>query len=904
MSLGAWMRRLLDWRRRSELRERLDEELAFHLEELEAKYLSEGYTQREAKLRARRELGNVTQVQEAHREQAGLPWLEEWWRDVGLAVRNLVRRPGYSLTVVGLLAIGLAAALSVYVLTDAMLRSTLPVPRSDELHLIAKADGRPGAFSRTTVDRLRDRLPTGMVVAFGADTSVTVQREHGPAMRARGQVVLGDALGNLELRTVAGRLLTTGDDRIGEGSQVAVVSEGWAKREYGTVHDAVGQELLVNRVPIQIVGVIAGDFGGFDVVDQVDFYFPAALQMPLGIHGNANIYSDDDRPNNPDWNRESRVRWLQMLVRVPPTMDAGGIASVLLEAVQPARDDMLSLLQNPAEREELRRKTWQVSPAPAGYSDQRNAFSSTGTLLTALVASLLLLTCANLSGIMLVRTLSRHREMGVRLSLGAGHWRTCRLAVVESLVCGGVGAALGLLLTLWWVPALASLLVPGAELRLDVLEGSPLGVLAITAILCSLACALAPAWWISRLPPWVASKVSVIGGGYPQRIGRGLVVMQLALAMMLVASSFSLGREISNVLERDPGFSQTQVLTARFDSRTAGYENEQLPALHQRLRDTVQGVAGVEQVGMSACGILAGSMSTSGIFPRGEGLEDRAGHYQQDIVDTDYLQTVGLKMKKGRWFESTDTEDSPPVAVVSEAFAKAIWGDVDVLGRRFGYGYTAGEEDMTVGGIVADADINRTRESATKIFFTPASQTPAPLGYLAARVKGPADVVRSRLREALAEVEPGLVFSGWRTLEERRKDGLRSEIASARLSNIIASLAMLLAVLGVGGTLAHLVTLRQRELAVRVALGAAPGQLMRGVLGEGLRLGLWGVFGGAVLLGLIALGLPLIGRWISSPGWGVGIAAAACGVLAAVFGGWLPARRAARVDPQVILRAD
>jgi len=904
MSLGAWMRRLLDWRRRSELRERLDEELAFHLEELEAQYLREGYTRREAKLRARRELGNVTLVREAHREQAGLPWLEEWWRDVGLAVRNLLRRPGYSLTVVGLLAIGLAAALSVYVLTDAMLRRTLSVPRPDELHLIANEEGGPWAFSRFTVDRLRAELPGGMVIAYGARTSVTIQREAEAAMSATGQLVSGDALSNLELRTVAGRLLTGGDDLIGEASQVAVVSEGWATREYGTAQAAVGQELLVNLVPIQIVGVVPGNFGGFDAVGQVDFYFPTALQLRLGVQGNASIYASGDRPNDPDWNREMRVRWLQVLVRVPPRMDAGSIVPVLLEAEQPVRDDMLSLLQSPTEREKIMRRTFQVSPAPGGFSHQRNAFSSTGTLLISLVASLLILTCANLSGIMLVRTLSRHREMGVRLSLGAGHWRTCRLAVVESLVCGGMGAAVGLLLTLWWVPALASLLVPGAEVRLEVLDGSPLVVMAITAIVCSLACALAPAWWISRLPPWSAGKTTVIGGGYPQRIGRGLVVMQLALAMLLVAASFSLGREIERVLEQDPGFSQTQVLTTRFDSSTAGYESEQLPALHQRLRDAVLGVPGVEQVGLSANGILAGSISSSGVFPRDEGLEDRAGHFQQDVVDMGYLNTVGLRLLKGRWFESTDTENSPPVAVVSEAFARALWGEADVLGRRFGYDYTANENDMTVVGIVADADINRARERATEIFFTSSNQVAAALGFLAVRVKGSADEVRPQLREALAGVEPGLVFSSWKSLGERRKDGLRREIASARLANVIAFFAILLATFGVGGTLAHLVTLRQRELAVRVALGAAPGRLMRGVLGEGLRLGIWGVSGGAILLGLVALGLPLFGWLNASPGWGVGIAASACGILAAVFGGWLPARRAARVDPQVILRAD
>ncbi len=900
----TWMNRLRDWSRRRQLRARLDEELSFHRDELAAEYERRGFAPEEARRRARLELGNTTLVQESHRERAGLPWIEEWARDAWLALRGLRRRPGYAVTVIGLLAVGLAAALSVFALTDAMLRRPLSVPRADELHLVKDPEGTPGLFSRGTVDRLRQALPAGRIVAYGGDTSVTVQRGSAPAKRARGQLMAGDALANLEVRTVAGRVLTPADDRIGAGAPVAVVTQGWAVREFGSAEAAVGVELSVNRQVLQIVGVLAEDFTGVDALDRVDLFMPTALQSQLGLGGNSRTFSSDDRPNDPDWNRENRVRWLQMLVRVPAGAAPERVRTALLAAYQPDRDDLMSQMQSPADREAVSRETWTVVPAPGGFSYDRRGFAGTSRMLTALVGSLLLLTCANLSGIMLVRTLSRHREIGVRLSLGAGTWRACRLVVVEALWCGVLGAVGGLLIALWLLPATAELLAPGAVLRLEVTGLRQVAVLGAVALVTSLACALAPTWWISRLEPLVASKGLMAGGRLPQRLGRALVALQLALAVMLAAVAMSLATEIAAVLDRDPGFAREEVLTARFDPRSAGYEADELPGLYARLREAALSVAGVERVGLSSNGILAGSRSRSGVFPRGEGLESRAGDYQQDAADADYLAAVGLRLLRGRWIEETDRAGTPPVAVVSESFARAMFGETDVLGRRMGYDYEVSDEDMTIVGIVADADINRAREQATPVFFTPEEQSRAIPGFIAVRVRGEAAAVRQNVATALAAAEPGLVFGAWQTLKERRVGTLGGEIASSRLATVVAGFSLALAAFGVGGALAHLVALRQRELAVRAALGATPARLRDEVLGDSLRLGLWGALGGAGLIGLVVVGVPVIGWWQATPGWGVAAMAAGAGLLAALLGGWWPARRAARVDLLRMLKAD
>ena len=519
----SFINRIKDWRRRRILRERLDEELSFHLDELTAEYQRRGDTVAVARLKARRDLGNETLVQESHRDQAGLPWLEEWGRDVLLAWRNLSRRRGYAFSMICLLAVGLGATLSVYVLTDAMLRRALPVPQPDELHLITDEEGSPSYLSRATVDRLRENVPGVAVIAYGGETSVTIQRGNQPAKSARGQLVSGGAFAGLGVVPELGRLLSAGDDRIGEGASVAVISHGWAVREFGSAAAALEKEILVNRVPIQVVGVLPEYFQGMDAVEQVDLYFPSALQMRLAIQANASEFASSDRPNDPDWNRENRVRWLTVLVRVPRAESVAAVSTAFNMAVRPDQEDLIAQISSPEEREALRNMKWIVEPAPGGYSDRRNAFASTGRMLTALVGSLLLLTCANLSGVMLVRTLSRHREMGVRLSLGAGRWRTCRLGVVEALVCGLAGAVLGLALASWIVPAAADLLAPGATLRLEVVGWPQVGVLLGVAVGCSGACALAPAWWISRLQPLVALSGAMAGGAMPQRVGRALV---------------------------------------------------------------------------------------------------------------------------------------------------------------------------------------------------------------------------------------------------------------------------------------------------------------------------------------------------------------------------------------------
>lgn len=900
----SFLNRIRDWSRRRELRARLDEELAFHLDELTAENKRRGMAPDAARAAAIRKLGNTTLVRESHRDRAGLPWIEEWWRDGVLAVRNLTRRRGYAASLIGLLAVGLATTLSVYVLTDAMLRQSLPVPHPEEIHMAISSDGNPGRFSRATIDRLRENLPTAAVIAYGSDTSTTVQRGNQPAKSVLGQLVSGSAFPGLELIPAHGRLFSVGDDRIGEGVPVAVISYAWAMSEFGSLEAAVGTELMVNRSPVEIVGVLPMEFQGFDVVNRVDLYFPTALQTPLGIYSNSSVFGSDDRDNDPDWNRENRVRWLEVLVRVPPELSAGAATRALEMAVAPDKRDLIAQLESPEERAEVERWSWQMEPAPGGFSHQRNAFAATGRMLTALVVSLLLLTCANLSGIMLVRTLSRHREMGVRLSLGAGRWRTCRLALIEAVVCGLGGAVIGLVLAAWMVPAAANLLVPYSELNLEIIGVPQIAVLVGVALICSLACALVPAWWISRLQPRVAMTGSMGGGAMPQRVGRGLVSLQLALAVMLVAMSFSLGREISSVLQRDPGFDRDTVLTTRFNARTAGYTGDELPALYDRLRKAVVSVPGVERMSFSRNGILSGSSSSSAVFPRGEGLAGNSGDYQHDRVSVDYFETVGLRRWKGRWFNDTDNEPAPRVAVVTRAFARAMWGHDDVIGERFGFDYEANETDMTVVGIVSDAGINRARDTQTEMFWVPAAQGRSQFGFLAVRAQRDPDAVRRMLVDALAATEPGLVFRSWETLGERQEGNMRQEIASSRLANIIAGAALLLATFGVGGSLAYLVTLRQRELAVRAALGATPRRLMRGVLTDSLTLGIWGALGGGVLLAISALGVPVIGWWDVSPSVVVGLAAAACGIIGAVLGGYWPARRASRINPQAMLKSD
>ncbi|MBE2216187.1 MAG: ABC transporter permease [Opitutaceae bacterium] len=896
--------RLRDSFRRREIEAAFDEEMQMHLDALEARYRERGLSAADARAAAVREFGNATRAREDLRERAGFPTVDEFVRDVRHAWRGLSRRPVFSLGLVAVLAIGLGAASALTSLTRAILYAPFAVPSPEELFLVTDPEGsQPELVSCGTARRFDENLAGGQAAGFAGIARFTVQRDGRQAARTSGELVTGNFFDVLRLAPVAGRLLSTRDEAPGAPA-VVVVSEAWAVAEYGSTAAAVGHEIWVNRQSVTIVGVLPATFPATTLGRRSDLWLPATLQKPLGHSGNASSISGDDRPNDPDWTREERVSWMNILARLPRATRGGGEAA-LEEAFRQQREQILPILDTPAEREELQRRRLRLIEAPGGFSSLRASFRPTGLLLGVLVGSVLILACANVSGLLLVRTLSRHRELGVRLALGSGRWRIGRLAVAEALLLCTGGAVAGWVLSLGLSPVLTSLLLPGQTLAESAFTAAQLIISGALVLVCAAMCGLGPALLIARLEPLTA--LAGHGGlrGAAGRIGRALVGAQLALAVVLVAVATTLGTEIARTLADDPGFARTSVLSAGFDPRSAGYVQKDYVSLVDRLDQAARAVPGVVDVGFSSSGILNGSISRSAVFFRDPQAQGNSEHFQTDVVRPGYFQVVGMTLLAGRDLSVDDRENTPRVAVVSAAFAREVFGDHDVIGQRFGHGPQASENDFTIVGVVADAKVNGIRTQSPAVFYLPAAQAASwRMGFLALRVQGAIPAVRQQVQAAFARLEPGIVFQNWKTLDERVVDDLGQSRAATKIATSFATVAILLAAAGVAASLGYLITLRQRELALRIAIGADPWMIRRAVLVDAAKLGATGAAVGLALVFLLPL-IPVVASFLPArPDLLVGAIAAAVGIVAAVAAGWSPARRASRADLLLLLKLE
>jgi putative ABC transport system permease protein len=910
-------KRSRDLLRRRALVAAFDEEAKFHLEELTAEYRRRGYAEAEARAAAQREFGNLTRAREDLREQAGWPALDEWGRDFGLALRGLRRRPLFTIGTALIVAFGVAAALVVLVLAETVFFRPMPVERPDELYLLQSTTPEPSLVSAGTARRLETLLPEGVgLAAHALPSSVTVRRENAAAERAEVQLVVGDFFGVLGLQPVAGRLLRREDDNLPEAmagdtvgggesdgeAMVAVAGEQWAAARFGSAVEAVGRTLWLNGQPVTIVGIVPQAFAGLILGDRTHLWLPARAARLIPAAGMVDTFSGDDRPNAADWNLEERVSWLHLLVRAPRGL-VGRIHSSVTAAARPAVEDLSLGMTDPTERRRLAQQTWRLQSVPGGYSEFRSRFGSELMMMSAIVLTLLLLTAANVSGLLLVRTLARQRELGVRLALGSGAWRLGRLVVTESGLLVLVGVGLGVLLALWSLPAAAAILAPGAELTLEFFRPRPLLGLAAVAGMMTLLVGLVPVIWITRLQPLESLGAPQASTQRPLRIGRMLVSLQFGLAVLLLALATSLALDLRRVLDGDPGFERSRVLTLSFDDTAAGYATENVSRLYERLTLELRAVPGVVDVGLSRNGILSGSVQRSGFYPRGDVRLD-FDRVQNDEVGPGYLEVVGLTLRQGRTFWPSDTKDSPRVAIVNEALARRFFGRADVVGERFGFGRQPQEDDMTIVGVVADLRVNSALGEPPPMFFRPAAQFSNRLQYLAVRTAGPAAPVAPSLREELHRIEPEIVWGRWQTLGERLKNTVKGRLDTTRLVLGLSGSALILAALGIGVSLAYMVGLRRREIAIRLALGAEPRRVVRGIYGDAWRLaGIGAATGLAVTL--IAAQLPLL-RGLLPGGLDAvaAILAIAAAIAAASAGAWRPARQAVQTDPLSLLKSD
>lgn len=881
---------------------RLEEEMRFHLDQLTEENVRRGLDRVEARRQAHLAFGNVLATREATEESLGWPSLEALAQDLRVAARALRRRPAFTASLVAILTLGLGVTTAVFSLVRGVLLDPLPVPHPAELHLVRAPDGEPFELSAPALDRLAASGPlAGRVAGYSSTARAALRLDGAPAQPTSVQFVSADFFRALGVAPFRGRLLQAEDDRLGAPRAVAVATHAFWLRKLGGADDVVGRTLELNGQAVTLVGVAPASFTGVTLGESAELWLPLGLHAPLRCSPSAWTISDGPFPLEA-WRQSDNAAWLSALVRLPAGEPA---AAGLLEAAwRPQLDAALRIVNEPTTVRQFRERTPRLVPSPQGHSFTRDEFRRVGLTLTLLVAAVVLVTAANTATLLLLRVLARGRELGVRLALGAGPWRLARAALAEGLLLSLTGAVGGVLLSLWLTPLLAGWLVPSAVADVPGVDGPLLGTLAAFAVALGLAIGAGPAWWGARLSPQSILQQRLLGVAGTLRLGRALIVAQLALSVMLIATAVALALDLRRVLATPPGYDRRAVVQAFFSLDAAQIPPERQDAVLERLRAAARELPQVRGVGFAASGVLSGSRSRSGTFFRGEGVRAPRENLQHESVDAGYFTAMGMTLVRGRGFTADDRADSAPVAVISERLAREVFGDADPIGRRFGFDQTPGPADREIVGIVADAQVNGVREAPPALVYTPLAQWQSRPGCLVVRVAGDAAALRPTLQQRIAAAEPALLFTRWATLEERAQRWLGNDVATTRLTAGFGLLATVLAVIGVLGALGYLVASRSREIAVRLALGAEPGRVWREVLRDAAWLGVAGA-------GLGALGAALLpgvlGSWmmtgLRSDPRAIALAAAV-GVLAALLGGLLPARRATKVDPLSLLRAE
>ncbi|HEX2204967.1 MAG TPA: ABC transporter permease [Longimicrobium sp.] len=903
----AWYHRLRNTMRPEGLSSELDRELEFHLAERVDELVAGGMTEEEARREARLRFGNPAVQKERTRDRDILPWLESLAADVRYALRSLRASPGFA--VVAILSLGLAigANTAIFSLIDAVMLRSLPVERPEELVRVTTPARSGGVgeggdnFTNPLWEALRDRQDVFSGAFATADERFDLAGG-GVSRPVAGAWVSGGYFSTLGVRPAAGRLVAPADDYRG-CPPVAVVGHGFWRGAYGGSPDVVGKTLSLNGHPFEIVGVAAAGFSGVHVGRAAEVYVPLCA-MPIVQGG------DDSLDERSTW-------FLNVFGRRRPGMttdDAGRRLAALAPAVFGATvpEDW------PTEAKEgYRRTTLSAVPAANGYSDVRGRYQDALVALMAAVGLVLLIGCANVANLLLARASSRRHEVAVRLAIGAGRGRLVRQFLTESLLLSLLGAAVGLLLA----AAATRLLVRYVAMRgergeavwLDLsLDGRVLAFTLLVATATAILFGLVPAWRSARVDPRGAMKAndrSIVEGHSRFGVGKALVVGQIALSLVLVVSAGLLLGTFRRLATLDPGFEPGGVLLASVDMGNAGIPEEAVPRVKREILERVRAAPGVESASASVFTPLSGG--------GWNGMVEVDGYTPASPLDAEvffngvsdgFFATLGAALLAGRDFDEGDGAESPPVAIVNESFMKKFFHGANPVGRRVTIkGLFAGDDEvLQVVGVVRDTKYRSMREEPEPLVFRPLGQLGGPDRpslELELRGRGAASALVRTVTGAVGEVN-GSFSIRYRTLESQMDASLARERMLATLSGLFGGLALLLAAVGLYGTMAYSVARRRNEIGIRIALGAARARVMRLVLGEAGRLLVAGLLlGGAGALVATRWVAPfLFGVAPSDPAtWAISALALAAVSVAACA---LPAWRAARLDPNAVLRAE
>jgi predicted permease len=913
-SMRRFLRRLISVVRPHRAEPDLAREIASHLAILEDDFKRHGLSAEDARLAARRAFGGVEQTKDRHRDARSFVWLDDARRDLQYAMRTLRRTPGFTAVAILTLALGIGANVTIFTLLDAVVLKPLPVPAVNELVTFYEngpegapdptgGSGRYLRFSYPRFERLQEALGSqGSMAAVTRSSLFTVRLPGATTPQfLNAQLVSARYFQTLGVPAARGRVLTDEDAQVDSVAPVAVISDGFWKRMMGAADAAIGQTLIVNGVNVTVVGITPPGFVGMWTDREADVWLPVALQPVLHYQNNTSSYGRFEGDSS--WLRQDLVAWLNLVARVPP-VDQPRVTARLKVANQQGLVALADTFENPKERTGMLAHTLVVEPFARGFSGLRAQFSDALFALTAMVAVVLLVTCANIANLLLARAVGRARDVGIRISLGATTGRLARQCLAESLALSLTGGACGALFGAWASGFLAHQVLGRSNLPLvfspDVrVLAFAFGLSLVTAVVFGLAPALR-AIQVGRIAAVGTNQRHAVGQVTTKGM-QSLVVVQLALSVVVVFAALLLGRTLINFTRIDPGFSSEQLVTASFDPITSGYVSEQYAPLARRLVAAVRTVPGVVSASASRCGLVAGCSTSSSV--RLEGAEGTVSS-NMNWVSPGYFVTVGIPRVAGREFDERDNEHGTRVAIVNESIARRYFPGQNPVGRRLAYA----QLDIEIVGIVRDARTQTLHEPPVPMIYFPMDQRPAArntaVSNLDVRVAGDPRQAVAAVRDAIRRAEPGLLLGDIGLMSARLERDLSRERLVAYLAFSFGLLTLLLASLGVYGVLSYGVSRRTQEIGVRMALGARRAEVMGIVLAQSLRL-----TGVGIALGL--LGAAAVARSLSGMLFGVApldpmtfVAVAGTFALVMTLAAYVPARRATKVDPLVALRCE
>jgi predicted permease len=950
--LHRWAARLASLFQRRALDERLDEELSFHLEQESRKLQAQGLSLEEARRAARLRLapgGALERIRESHRAGRGVPALEKLAQDLRYAVRTLRKSPGFTAVALLSLAFGIGTNSAIFSVVDALLLKALPVPNADRLTTLAKGLGSEPdpLFSYPAFRRFADSADavcTGVIAVTDKFTAVVrplgarqgrtgnagpIAAAAAPAAAADSagdtetvdsQLVSGNFFSVLGVGAAVGRTFSAAEDGVPGGHPVAVMSYGYWERRFGRDRAVVGEPLLVNGTPVTVLGVLPRGFRGVLADEAPDLFLPVTLRDTVRFRGSMRV--DGPEPaGQPVWSQVNE-HWLQLLAKRRREVSLESARAVLAVLFEREKQAELVGRTDPDDRSQLLAERLLVEPGARGLADRRGTLTRPLLVLMGLAALVLLIACTNVATLLMARADRRRKEMAVRLGIGAGRSRVVRQLVTESLLLAGLGGALGLAFAAWGSRLLLRLVSQGAEpVPLDVgLDWRRVAFAFGVALVTGLVFGLVPALQATRVDLAAVLKQGARAmkgagrGGHRLPLGRVLVAAQVGLSLVLLISAGLFVRSLQNLMRVDPGYVTGGLVTARINPGLLGYPVGRLAALYERLAERLEAIPGVRSASLSRASLLSDDISTSTLtFPGYNPRPSDDMSVQRNSVTPRYFATLGLALVAGRSLEPRDRQGAPRVVVVNQAFVRRFLPQGSPIGRRFNFAAPESSRDMEIVGVARDAKYHRLGEAAPPLVYLPVAQIEAGLHEaevlrdIELRVDPAAGEtavawVAGQLRRAVAEVAPGLPVLSVTTMNELVDRSLARERAVARLTGFFGALALLLAAIGLYGVMSYSVARRIGEIGLRMALGAPRGEVLFLVMRETLLLVALGVTTGLVAAWTLArlAASQLFGITAHDPATLAGATAAL--ILVALLAGFLPARRAAGIEPTEALR--